>query len=127
MRINNEKRIKKHIAWGQFGDRVEKLTWKIKNSRFRFDGVYGIPKNGSVIASIIAKKLNLELLTKVKSDNTLIVDDISDSGNTLDKFKEVYPANIIATIHFRVGTKVMPDITVSDAGVFWIVYPWEDD
>lgn len=50
-----------------------------------YTGIYGIPKNGLIVASIMARKLNLPLVSRdaLTSDKILIVDDIVDSGTTI--------------------------------------------
>ena len=52
-----------------------------------FDGVYGVPRGGKIPAAMLAQTLDLPLRNNPRT-NTLIVDDIVDSGRTRDKFKE---------------------------------------
>ena len=53
-----------------------------------FDTIYGVPKNGTIIASLLAKILNIRFVNNVVTTRTLIVDDISDDGITLQPYRE---------------------------------------
>lgn len=123
--MNSKNREVLELTWCDFGILVDYLIERIKADGRKFDSVYGIPRNGSIVAAIIAKILNLRLVEKPDSVKTLIVDDISDTGKTLRPLKISFASNVIATIHYREDTEIMPDIVVEDAKDKWIQYPWE--
>lgn len=124
----NPNRPIRYIDWKEFGILIDKLVEKIKNSGYTITSVYGIPRNGMIIATILAKKLDVEFILDRSSITftTLIVDDISDSGQTLREYKKSYCANRTAAIHKRISTKVIPDIYIEDIVDHWIVYPFEN-
>ncbi len=76
------------------------------------------------------KIFNIPDLSGKKS--VLLLDDISDSGETLDEvikvLKEKYPHLIIksATIFYKEKTKVIPDIVLHKTDK-WIVFFWDKE
>ena len=62
---------------------------------------------------------------KVVTDKQiLIVDDIADTGHTLNLYKKE-ERNIICTLHHHEQSIVRPDFYCEEKGDKWIVYPWE--
>lgn len=123
---------KKEIDWNTIDELITVMARKILASDANIQGVYGIPRGGLVPAVLLSHKLGVPLVTTVKN-NTLIVDDISDSGETLANLlkKHGYPISsthklYTATVFERKYTSFMPDfigkrIEYQD----WIVFPWE--
>jgi hypoxanthine phosphoribosyltransferase len=112
----------KKISWKVFEQMLNNLVHKIKKSNYKFDGIYGVPKGGIIIAVCLAYKLNLPLLL-YPTNNSLLVDDISDSGNTLKNIKH----KKIATLFSSTWTKVIPNyfIKIKKDMNSWIIFPWE--
>ncbi len=125
MRDNTDNLNKMYISWEQFGIDIDKLANLISLEAREFDSIYGIPRNGTIISSILSKMLNLKMVDYPDSTRTLIVDDISDSGKTLKEYKNKFNGNVIACIFYRQNTEIMPDIVVYDAQKDWIVFPFE--
>ena len=71
--------------------------------------------------------LNLDLITDEKdiTNRTLIVDDISDTGRTLERYS-LMMKGAIATLHYKPTSKVRPDYFYSET-LDWIIYPWETE
>jgi|SRR3989344_5629225 len=107
------------ITWKEFGKMADELAKKIKGD---FDGIYPIPRGGLPLGVALSHKLNLPLLEK-PTKNSLIIDDISDEGNTLSKIK----GKKIACLHSSLWTKTKPDwyVAVKKDKNDWIKYPWE--
>lgn len=120
-------------TWQSIDDAVILLSDKIKLSNICYDGVYGIPRGGLVPAVMLSHALaiplvlNVEEVWRLKSENkcVLIVDDISDTGDTLTYFKD--QGFDIATLYTRVHTTK----TVAKYNAFevhhdkWVLFPWE--
>ena len=114
--------IYKKISWNKFDKMIEKLSNQIIERKLTFDGIFGIPRGGLIPAVCLSHKLNLPILL-YPTKKTLIVDDISDTGNTLLSFKN----NFIATLHTTNWTLSKPNCWVEKKKNKnqWIVYPWE--
>lgn len=109
---------------------VEKLTeyQKPKNislfSRGQFDGVYGIPAGGLVLAVYLHYRLKLPLML-APTENTLIVDDIVDTGFTMSHY--ISKGNVTASLFFKVGGRFKPNIWLREKTDKWICFPWEGE
>ena len=118
-------RVKQIFTWSEFDDAMCTLSLAIQSSGKVFKNIYGVPRGGLVVAVALSHLLDLSVITDAKliSSSTLVVDDISDSGNTLNVFMGW--AGAFATIHIVGGTKVIPDFFVWHRLEKWVVYPWE--
>ena len=116
--------MKHFYTWKNFENDVKKLTSELKRRRKYFDGVWAPPRGGLPIAVCLSHSLGLPFLEKPKSEKTLIVDDIADSGKTLEPFfKKGY---MIATIFYHRGSRFEPHIWLREKKDEWIVFPWEN-
>ncbi len=114
-----------YLSWELFGLMADRLVTNIKKSKTKFDGVYGIPRGGLILAVCLAHKLNLPFRQKC-TKNSLLVDDISDTGKTLSLEGGCYKK--IATLYTTTWTMIQPDFAISlkqDKGD-WIIFPWEE-
>jgi hypoxanthine phosphoribosyltransferase len=126
--------MKEFISWEQYDNYINKIfDWVDQLQRYQglnIGAVYGLPRGGLPIAVSLSHKLNLPLLMsyddrKVVTDQQiLIVDDIADTGNTLNHFRNE-ERNVIVTLHFHEQSIVRPDFYCEEKGDKWIVYPWE--
>ena len=110
-----------YFTWSEFDKSVEHIANKC---RFReFSGIYGVPRGGLCLAVALSHKLKIELLSK-PIKNSLIVDDVYETGLTLTTFKDIEGA-----MFFVLFSKVSPtwwnSVHISEKNE-WIVYPWEN-
>lgn len=81
-------------------------------------------------ASTEPTNVNIDL-DKLKNKNILLVDDIVDSGRTVDYFRKKTGLNqsenfILVSLHWCNGSLVEPDyFGTQKEKTEWIVYPWE--
>jgi uncharacterized protein len=114
--------------WEDIEGRVSDLCQKLKQESF--EAVYGVPRGGLIVAVLVSHKLNIPLITDLKNmydKKFLIVDDIADTGVTLERYKklEVCDKAVFATLDYHKQSTVVPDYWISEKGDKWIVYPWE--
>jgi hypothetical protein len=77
------------------------------------------------------KVLNDDIVIDIQNGKrVLFVDDINDTGNTLNQLNEVYSSNtpilsacIINKISSSWETSTIPTLIASDSD--WVVFPWE--
>ena len=118
-----ENPTKEKLTWPMYELAVKQLVQQIKGSKKDFDSIYGIPRGGLCIAVSLSHRLNLPVVMRDEvNKNTLIVDDISDSGKTLVEFND----HIIATIYTTEGTLTVPNFFVFIKRFDWIIFPWEE-
>jgi hypoxanthine phosphoribosyltransferase len=123
----------KHIEynWTQLMQDCEMIAeaLRYRDDKYKIKWIYGPPRGGCIFAVILSHKLNAKYLTTLKEKhnplNTLIVDDVSDTGATLKDLVRRKPY-VTATAFIKPQTIYIPNIycrTVSNKT--WIDYPWE--
>ena len=110
-----------HYSWKDFDKNVEYIA---NQCRFlEFSGIYGIPRGGLCLAVALSHKLKIKLISE-PIKNSLIVDDIYETGNTLNPFKDIEGA-----MFFVLFSKIKPTwwntVHISKKSQ-WIVFPWEN-
>ena len=78
---------KVYVSWKDLEDFADNLIDEMNRLNFKPTGVYGIPRGGLILATLLSYKLDIPLLLNA-SKGCLIVDDIADSGRTLLHYTE---------------------------------------
>jgi len=110
------------LSWDDVNDAVDDICNKIRHDQPNIDSVHGIARGGLIPAVLISHKLGLPY-SDVVLPNTLVVDDICDSGVTLEKAPGVWTA----VLHYKPHTSCFQPNIWSEIheGDEWILYPWE--
>ena len=113
---------KMYLSWDDVNTLVDNLCKQIPFELPNIDSVHGIPRGGLIPSVLISHKLDLPYVNAV-GPNTLVVDDIADTGVTLDKGPGVYTA----VLHYKPHTSWFKPSIYSELheGNEWIIYPWE--
>ena len=110
-----------NFTWSEFDKSVEHIYNKCKF--LEFSGIYGVPRGGLCLAVALSHKLKINLISK-PIKNSLIVDDVYETGTTLNTYK-----NINEAMFFVLFSKVKPiwwnTVHISEKSE-WIVFPWEN-
>ena len=110
-----------YFTWNEFDKSVEHIANKCKV--LKFSGIYGVPRGGLCLAVALSHKLKIELISK-PIKNSLIVDDVYETGLTLTTFKDIEGA-----MFFVLFSKIKPTwwntVFISKKSE-WIVFPWEN-
>ena len=123
--------MKEFITWKQYNLAVLRMMNYYLDNNLNCGAIYGLPRGGLPIAVSLSHALNLPLLMsysdkKIITDKKiLVVDDIADTGETLNNFSG--DKNVIFTIHYHRQSKVVPDCWIFEKRDNWIVYPWEKE
>jgi len=106
---------------------IDELVRRLKPVKFQIRNIYGIPRGGLVIAVILSHKLEVPVITDIRKigRNTLLVDDIADTGKTLKKVLKVKKPFAIATLWYHPQSVIIPDYYIQTKDKDWIVFPWE--
>ena len=143
------------VSWGQVEHLTRKLAEKIQKAVYRPDIVIAIARGGYVPARLLCDYLDIFNLTSiriihyaagaeklpgarlsmglcidVRDLKVLVVDDVSDSGDTLQlaltHIQGYKPAEVkIAVLHHKVVSEVKPDFHGQKVVKWrWITYPW---
>ena len=110
-----------YFTWSEFDKSVEEIADKC---RFKeFSGIYGVPRGGLCLAVALSHKLKIELISKPKK-NSLIVDDVCETGLTLTTFKDIEGA-VFFVLFSKIKPKWWNTVFISKKNQ-WIVFPWEN-
>ena len=111
----------RHFTWSEFDKSVEEIADKCRFKKF--SGIYGVPRGGLCLAVALSHKLKIELISK-PIKNSLIVDDVYETGLTSTTFKDIEGATF-----FVLFSKIKPTwwntVFISKKSQ-WIVFPWEN-
>ncbi len=151
----SDKELKiKFLGWNELHRILLDLAIRIRNSNMEFDTIYAIMKGGLIPARILMDLLNIDELgiigvkfyksvglrgkkpiitqpptISVTGKRVLIVDDVVDTGKTLQLVMEEltrYNAEKIVSlaIYVKPWAMITPDLYygVTDK---WVVFPWE--
>jgi len=146
-------KTKYYYCYNEFLKDLEKLTPKIK--KYNPDTLLAIARGGMTIGHFLAERMNMrnvyslnaisyeddKKIGKPKIFNipdlrdkkrVLLLDDISDSGETLEAvlqtLKKMYPNTEFKTLtlFFKKQTTVIPDIVLHETDK-WIVFFWDKE
>lgn len=141
--IGDKEMEKIYISWKEYDKMITALSNQILKSSIKYDLIITIPRGGLPIATSLAHKLNIKNVVTVeeyltheyKAGKFLLVDDISDKGDTLEtelknlKYKTTNKNAIfdIACLCYKPQTKVKPKyfskVYLNDE---WAIFPWEN-
>jgi hypoxanthine phosphoribosyltransferase len=141
-------------TWNQIYEMLLNQTEKIQKSNYKPDTIIAISRGGLIPARILSDLLETpqlatikiefytginetakqpvltqNLTTPVNDKKTLIVDDISDTGQTLKLAKEYIQTQgakeaKTATIYTKPTSTTTPDYSETQTSC-WIVFPWD--
>jgi len=110
-----------YFTWNDFDKSVKHIANKC--NLLEFSGVYGIPRGGLCLAVALSHKLKINLISE-PIKNSLIVDDVYETGITLNTFKDIEGA-----MFFVLFSKIKPTwwntVHISKEKE-WIIFPWEN-
>lgn len=142
------------VGWDVIEKAIDKIAKDVEASNFKPEIIVGIMRGGIIPGRLIADRLNVEdigtieiklyvmpgqrgerpylrqpLTLPVKDKNVLLVDDVSDSGLTLQfavQALSLYMPREIrtSTLYIKPWTKFIPDY-YADQTDRWMVFPWE--
>ena len=143
-----------HVSWDQIHRDARALAWRLDGKgpeEGAWRAVVGITRGGLVPAMIVARELDIRVVDtiSVKSyshqsqkeavvtkspqadlmgDGTgiLIVDDLVDTGKTLELVRHLYPKAHFATVYAKPSGKPMVDSYITEVSQdTWIFFPWD--
>ncbi|MCF6315914.1 MAG: xanthine phosphoribosyltransferase [Marinosulfonomonas sp.] len=143
-----------HISWDQIHRDSRALAWRL-DGKGPDDGAWkaivAITRGGMAPAMIIARELDVRTVDTISiksydhqsqseavvlkspdkgmmGDGTgvLIIDDLVDTGKTLDVVKKLYPNAHIATVYAKPMGRPMVNTFITEVSQdTWIFFPWD--
>jgi xanthine phosphoribosyltransferase len=143
-----------HISWDQIHRDARALAWRLDGkgpNNGAWKAVVGITRGGLVPAMIVARELDIRVVdsisvksydhqnraeakvikspqAEVMGDGTgvLIVDDLVDTGKTLELVRALYPKAHFATVYAKPQGRPMVETFITEVSQdTWIFFPWD--
>jgi len=141
-------------TWDELHEDMKQIVKKIKKDNFHPDIVIALSRGGFVPARVICDLLIIKDLVSIKVDHwgvtaakdgkahlrypidvdlsgkkVLIVDDITDSGESMilakEFVKKLNPKEIKTTVIFNIkNSKFVPDYYSKEIDWVWVMWPW---
>ena len=139
-----------YLSWQEFHDDVKELCRKIKQSG-EYNKIVAISRGGLIPAGIVAYELGvrhssvINIATYVGAEHlkldevdmpefvgpvdekTLIVDDLSDSGQTFRVMRRQFPQGKFVTVYAKPRGREEADIFAKEIPDKWVVFPWDKE
>ena len=112
----------KELSWQQFDQAVSALAQQFMGRGC--SGVFGVPRGGLCLAVALSHALERPLLLEPAAD-ALIIDDVYETGRTLEAFREQFPDASFAVWVSKCQARWWTTVEVS-AAEEWLVFPWEN-
>ncbi|MDH3264152.1 MAG: xanthine phosphoribosyltransferase [Paracoccaceae bacterium] len=143
-----------HVSWDQIHRDSRALAWRLDgqgpdNGAWR--AVVAITRGGMAPAMIVARELDIRVVdtisvksynhqeqsdanvikapqAKIMGDGTgiLVVDDLVDTGKTLELVRRLYPKAHFATVYAKPKGKPLVDTYITEVSQdTWIFFPWD--
>ena len=110
-----------YFTWSEFEKSVEYIADKCKV--LDFSGIYGVPRGGLCLAVALSHKLKINLISEPLK-NSLIVDDVYETGITLNTFKDIEGATFF--VLFSKENPIWWNTVHISEKKEWIIFPWEN-
>ncbi len=143
-----------HVSWDQLHRDARALAWRLDGNGPEDGGwraVVAITRGGLVPAMIVARELDIRTIDtiSVKSyhkqeqgglkvlkspdaglmgdgEGILVIDDLVDSGRTLELVRNMYPKAHFATVYAKPKGRPMVQTYITEVSQdTWIFFPWD--
>ncbi len=122
-----------YVSWSEIDLLIQQLYYLVLKSKKKFSSITTLSRGGLVPSRLLADHLGIEKIfvdEKVVSADSLVVDDIFDSGKTFDNIvskSEDSSKLLYATLFARRGKKLPSQLiygqeTDNDG---YVVFPWD--
>ncbi|HNQ91314.1 MAG TPA: xanthine phosphoribosyltransferase [Alphaproteobacteria bacterium] len=138
------------VSWQEIHVLAKKLSLRLKESGKQWDRIIAIARGGMVPACLLAYELDIRVVETISiksydfqtqseavllsapedlgtGQGCLVIDDLSDTGNTFRFLRGKLPDASFACIHVKPQGRAQADFFVEEvAQDTWIFLPWED-
>lgn len=138
-----------HVSWDQLHRDARALAWRLDGTEWR--AVVAVTRGGLVPAMIVARELDIRTIDTISirsynkqergglevlkspdpalmrdGEGILVVDDLVDSGRTLELIREMFPKAHFATVYAKPKGKPMVQSYITEVSQdTWIFFPWD--
>lgn len=137
------------ISWEQFHRQSRELALKLKDMG-TWDGIIAVTRGGMVPACLVAQEVDTKHIETISIESYahqdqsqepiihyaptlenegqgwLIIDDLSDTGNTFKLIRSMYPKAHYACVYVKPNGAPQADTYIENVPQeSWIYFPWE--
>lgn len=138
-----------HVSWDQLHRDARALAWRLDGTEWR--AIVAVTRGGLVPAMIVARELDIRTIDTISiksyhkqeqgglqvlkapdaelmrdGDGILVVDDLVDSGRTLELVRQMYPKAHFATVYAKPkGRAIVQSYITEVSQDTWIFFPWD--
>ncbi len=141
------------VSWDQFHRDARALAWRLADNTESWKAIVCITRGGLVPAAIICRELNIRLietvcvasyhdytsqgdmvvlkgiaeeLTAEGGKGVLVIDDLTDTGKTVAKVRDMLPNAHYAAVYAKPKGRPLIDTFVTEVSQdTWIYFPWD--
>ena len=143
-----------HVSWEQIHRDSRALAWRLDKQGPGVEGgwrsIVAITRGGMVPACIVARELNIRHVDTIcvssydhqsrteariikapdasigDGEGVLVIDDLVDTGRTLELVRKMYPKAHFATVYAKPKGRVMVQTFITEVSQdTWIFFPWD--
>lgn len=138
------------ISWTEIHSATKTLSTVLKNSGRQWRKIIAVTRGGMVPACLVARDLDIRDIDTISvvsydhqtqsaarvgkmpegigdGEGCLVVDDLSDTGNTFKALRDKLPKAFYACIYVKPEGKPLADFYAQEVTQdTWIYFPWED-
>ena len=143
-----------HISWDQIHRDSRALAWRLDGkgpAAGLWRGIVAITRGGMAPAMIVARELDIRIVETISiksydhqsqseaqilkkpsnklmrdGDGIIIIDDLVDSGKTLEVVRNLYPKAHYATVYAKAKGRPLVDTFITEVSQdTWIFFPWD--
>jgi xanthine phosphoribosyltransferase len=139
------------VSWEEIHRHSKALAWRLRE-KGHWEGIVAITRGGLVPATVIARELDIRVVETVcvssydhqkqrevellkpamqkigAGKGWIVVDDLADTGRTLELMKKLLPEAHYACVYVKPQGKPLVDSFVIEVSQdTWIFLPWEDE
>ena len=143
-----------HISWDQIHRDSRALAWRLDGKgpeNGHWKGIVAITRGGMAPAMIVARELDIRIVETISiksydhqsqsdaqilkepseslmkdGEGIIIIDDLVDSGKTLDVVRKSFPKAHYATVYAKAKGRPLVDTFITEVSQdTWIFFPWD--
>jgi xanthine phosphoribosyltransferase len=137
------------VSWDEMHRHAKALSWRLHEKKKKWKGLVAITRGGLVPAAVVARELGIRVIETAcltsydhqqqrgisllkpfpemgDGEGWLVVDDLADTGKTIEYLRKMLPKAHYATVYVKpTGKPLVDDFVMEVSQDTWIYFPWD--